>query len=139
MAETMSRLTLPTSTMRAMSRVSASVTRRPVDELGDLAQPGHELADLRAAAVDDERPHPDGAHEHDVGGEGRQRLRSVPFASGEPACERVAAVLDDHDLAPEAPDVRQGLDQDAGFLGGADRSGVRSRGSGSMRPPATHG
>ena len=29
MADTMSRLTRPTSTMRAMSRVSASVTRRP--------------------------------------------------------------------------------------------------------------
>jgi hypothetical protein len=36
MAETMSRLTLPTSTMRAMSRVSASVTRSPSRNSGCL-------------------------------------------------------------------------------------------------------
>ena len=36
MAETMSRLTLPTSTMRAMSRVSASVTRSPPRNTGSL-------------------------------------------------------------------------------------------------------
>ena len=43
---------------------------QPVAELGLLAEPRHELADLRAAAVDDDRQHPDGAHEHDVLGEG---------------------------------------------------------------------
>ena len=36
MADTMSRLTLPTSTMRAMSSVSASVTRRPSRNSGSL-------------------------------------------------------------------------------------------------------
>ena len=36
MAETMSRLTFPTSTIRAMSRVSASVTRRPSRNSGFL-------------------------------------------------------------------------------------------------------
>ena len=36
MAETMSRLTLPTRTMRAMSNVSASVTRRPSTNFGTL-------------------------------------------------------------------------------------------------------
>ena len=51
-----------------------------VDELGHLAEPGHQLADLRAAAVDDEGSHPDRAHEHDVGGERRQRRRAPSSA-----------------------------------------------------------
>ena len=37
-----------------------------VAELRHLAQAAHEVADLRAAAVHDDGPHADGAHEHDV-------------------------------------------------------------------------
>ena len=88
---TISRLTLPTSAMRTMSMVSSSVTRRPVDELGFLAELAHQRADLRTAAVHHDRVHADQLHEHDIGGEeiGERRV-----------LHRVAAVLDD-DGAPE--------------------------------------
>ena len=88
MADTISRLTLPMRTMLAISSVSASVTRIPSTELRHLAEPGHELADLRAAAVDDHRQHADRAHEHDVLGERRQRLgsrASSPAVIGSPS------------------------------------------------------
>ena len=48
---------------------------QPVEELGHLAQPGHERADLGPAAVDDHRQHADRAHEDDVLGELGQRRR----------------------------------------------------------------
>ena len=95
-----------------MSSVSASVTRRPRDELGLLAQPGHELADLGPAAVDDDRAHAHRAHEHDVGRERRQRLGFARGADG--AGEGVAAVLDDDDAVLPALDVRQRLDKHRG-------------------------
>ena len=90
---------------------------QPVDELGDLAEPGHELADLGAAAVHHEGAHADRAHEHDVGGErGQAGVAGLPPRPGRsadlatrPARNRlsarpgqgVAAVLDHHHLAPE--------------------------------------
>ena len=75
-----------------------------VAELGHLAEPLHEVADLRAAAVHDDRPDADRAHEHDVLGE-RGRQRGVDHG--------VAAVLHDDDGAPEALDVGQRLDRAA--------------------------
>ena len=54
MPATMSRLTLPTRTMRAMSTVSASVTRRPSRNSGILPRRSMSCADLRAAAVHDD-------------------------------------------------------------------------------------
>ena len=82
-----------------------------VAELGLLAEPRHQVADLRAAAVHDDRSHADQAHQHDVFGEQRQRV--VLARAG----ERVAAVLDDDDLAGEAPDVGQRLDEGRRLLG----------------------
>ena len=67
---------------------------------------------MAPAAVHDDRAHAHGVHEGHVGGEARQRL---VVADG------VAAVLDDHDLAPEPPDVRERLGQDGCLLlGGHD-------------------
>ena len=77
-----------------------------VDELGLLAQPLHEVADLRATAVHDHRVHADEAHQHDV-------LREEVGERG--VFHRVAAVLDHHRLARELADVRQRLGEDAGF------------------------
>ena len=61
-----------------------------VDELGLLAEAPHELGDLRAAAVHDDRVHADEAHEHDV-------LREQVGERG--VVHGVAAVLDDDRLA----------------------------------------
>ena len=69
----------------------------PVDELGLLAEPAHEIADLRAAAVHDDRVHADQSHEHDVG---REEIGERGIA------HRVAAVLDHDGLARELADVR---------------------------------
>ncbi len=77
-----------------------------VDELGFLAEPFHQLGDLRTAAVHDDRAHPDEAHQHDVLGEQGERI--VVGGAG----EGIAAVLDDDGLAGEPPDVRQRLDED---------------------------
>ena len=52
---------------------------QPVAELGLLAQPGHERADLRATAMDHHRQDPDGAHEHHVLGEGGEGVMVVPL------------------------------------------------------------
>ena len=79
-----------------------------VAELGGLAEAAHQGADLRAAAVDDDRAHPDEAHQHDVLGE---QVEGVAVGC---AGQGVAAVLDDHRLAGEAADVRQRLDEDVG-------------------------
>ena len=78
-----------------------------VDELGLLAEPAHEVADLRTAAVHDDRVHAHEAHEHDV-------LREEVRERG--IVHRVAAVLDHDGLARELPDVRQRLGQDRGLL-----------------------
>ena len=112
MADTISRLTLPTSTMRAISRVSASVTRMPSRNSGTLPSSVHELTDLRAAAVDDDGQHPDRAHEDDVLGERRQGVGRVGRIQG--GNQRVAPVLDDDDLPPEAQDIGECFDQDGG-------------------------
>ena len=66
---TISRFTLPTSAIRAMSTVSASVTRRPSRNSGSLPSRAHEVGDLRSAAVHHHRVHPHQSHEHDVLGE----------------------------------------------------------------------
>ena len=47
---------------------------QPVDKLRDFAEPLHERRDLRPTAVDDDRPHPDETHHHDVLREQRQRV-----------------------------------------------------------------
>ena len=86
-----------------------------VAELGGLAQPLHQRADLRAAAVDDDGAHADEAHQHDVLGE---QVEGVVLGR---AGEGVAAVLDDDRLAGEAPDVRQRLDQDVRDVHGVPR------------------
>ena len=78
MADTMAGFTWPRSTMRAMSTVSASVTRSPSRNSAHLAEPGHELGDLRPAAVDDDGPHADGVHQHDVLGEHRRASSRRP-------------------------------------------------------------
>ena len=60
-----------------------------VAELGHLAQPGHELADLGAAAVDHQRPHADRAHEDDVGGEdGQDGWPGSPPGAGQGVARR---------------------------------------------------
>ena len=73
MAETMSRLTLPTSTIRAMSSVSASVTRSPLRNSVSLPSRAISSPICGPPAVHDHRQHPDGAHQHHVLGEGGQR------------------------------------------------------------------
>ena len=50
---------------------------QPVAELGLLAEPLHQLADLGAAAVHDDGQHAHGAHEDDVLGERGQRVPGV--------------------------------------------------------------
>ena len=80
-----------------------------VAELGHLAEASHEVADLRAAAVHDDRADADRLQQHDVLGE----------AGGEVGIDHgVAAVLHHDGRAEEAPDVGQRLDQHAGPLGG---------------------
>jgi hypothetical protein len=76
-----------------------------VPEPGLLAEASEEVADLGTTAVDDDRPQPDGAQQHDVGGEGRQ---DVVVDDG------VAPELDDDDRPPEALQVGQGLQQGRG-------------------------
>ena len=93
--------------MRTMSTRLGVGDAQAVDELGLLAEPAHEVADLRAAAVHDDRVHADEAHEHDV-------LREQVGERG--ILHRVAAVLDDDGLARELADVRQRLGEDRGLL-----------------------
>ena len=90
-----------------MSTVSASVTRRPSRNSGSLPRRLHQVADLRTAAVHDDRTHADRAHEHDVLGEQLGRLA----ARHRSPSDRVAAVLDDDGLAPEPADVGKRLDE----------------------------
>ena len=70
-----------------------------------LAQALHEGADLGAAAVHDDGVDADQAQEDDVEGEG---LLEVGLLHGRPA------VLDDHRLAAELPDVGERLQEDLG-------------------------
>ncbi len=95
-----------------------------VDELGDLAQPGHQLADLRSSPWTTRGRMPtDRMSTMSVAKDARALPPRVrPFDPGQAGRQGVAAVLDDHHLAPEAPDVREGLDQDRGFLGRPDRA-----------------
>ena len=128
MAATISRLTLPTSTMRTMSTVSASVTRRPSTELGLLAEPAHQLADLRAAAVHDDRVHADGRMQHDVLGE------QVGRASGSSMAlppYLITTVVPENSL-----DVRQRLD--AGSPPGRRRRPRRRRVTARQRSRRAH-
>ena len=78
-----------------------------VDELGLLAEAAHEIGDLRAAAVHDDRVHADEPHQHDVG---REQLRELVVL------HRVAAVLDHDGLARELADVRQRVGEDVRLL-----------------------
>ena len=76
------------------------------DELRLDAELLQQAADLRAAAVDDDRVDADELQQHDVLGEALLELL---------VGHRVAAVLDDHRLAGEAADVRQRVEQDVGL------------------------
>ena len=100
MPDTMSRLTLPTSTIRATSRVSASVTRRPSRNSELDTQPLHEGSDLRTTAVDNHRPDTHRVHEYDVFGEpgGQVALSSMALA----------ADLDHHHLSRRTAGCRAG-------------------------------
>jgi hypothetical protein len=70
-------------------------------------QPGKHAVDLGAAPVHDDRADPDELEQHDVLGEGRH-----PLLAG----HRRPAVLDDHRLPGELPDIRQRLDERFGLL-----------------------
>ena len=102
MAETMSRFTLPTQHHAGDVEGLGVGDPEAVAELRFLAQAGHELADLGAAAVDHDRAHADGLQQHDVLGEA---IGEVRVGHG------VAAVLHDHGGAEEAADVGQRLDR----------------------------
>ncbi len=67
----------------------------------------HRPADRRPAAVDDDRPHADRFHEHDVEQQVPQRVGVLHDA---------AAELDDRDLVAELADPAQRLDQHVGLL-----------------------
>ena len=68
-----------------------------------LAEPLHERADLRPAAVDDDRIDADEVQQDNVE---RERLLEVSLVHGG------AAVLDDNGLPPELPDVRERFHED---------------------------
>ena len=92
-----------------------------VAELGLLAEPLHEVADLGAAAVHDDDADADRVQQHDVGGEALGQGR---------VGHGVAAVLHDDGGAEELPDVGQRLDQ---HLGGVHVGGGRGHGRGRPR------
>ena len=71
-----------------------------VDEVALDAQPAQHVADLRAAAVDDDGVDADLLHQHHVA---REVLAQLGIAHG------VAAILDDEGLAGEPAQVRQRL------------------------------
>ena len=104
-APTISRFTLPTSTM---SRdVEGLGVRHPlaVAELGRLAEALHQRADLGTTAVHDNGEHADAPHQNDVHREPvEDRLRPEVGVA-----ERAAAELHDDDRARKAPDVRDRL------------------------------
>ncbi len=113
MADTICGLTLPTQHHAGDVDGLRVGDPQAVTELGHLAQARHQVADLRAAAVHHDGLHADGVHQHDVLGEQAERV-GIDGGVG----QRVAAVLDDDDLAGEATDVRQAFDQHRRLLGG---------------------
>ena len=108
-ADTMSRLTLPTSTMRAMSSVSASVTRRPSRNSLSLPRRAMSSPIWGPPPCTTTGRMPTGLQQHDVLGEAVGQL-GVDHG--------VAAVLDHDGRAEEPPDVGQRLDEHAGPLVG---------------------
>ena len=84
-------------------------------ELGVDAEPVEVRGDLRAAAVHDHRAEPDVPEEHHVLGEGAAQVL---------VDHRVAAVLDHDDLAVEALQPGQRLDQGGGLLPGRGVAGA---------------
>ena len=89
-----------------------------VAELGLLAQPGHEVADLGAAAVHHHRLQPHGPQQHHVVGDRPAECR---------VDHGVAAVLDHHHRAAEAVDVGQRLDQHRGPVAGVGHGATSAR------------
>ena len=85
------------------------------DEPRLLAEALHERADLRAAAVHDDRIDADELQQDDV--EGERLLEVGPLHRG-------AAILDDDGLSPELPNVRERLHEDLGPAGGRGGMGV---------------
>ena len=80
-----------------------------LDELAFLAETVEQIADLRAAAVDDHRMDTHLLHHHHVTGEAVLQL--IIF-------HRVATVLDHHGGSGKTLNIGQSLDQNArGFLG----------------------
>ena len=96
----------------------------PLPEFALDAHLLQQVADLRAAAVDDHRIHPDELQHDDVAREARLERRLG---------HRVAAVLDDDDLVVKALDVRQRLGKDLRLEGGVD--GVEGHGGRSRNEP----
>ena len=102
MSPTISWLSSP-STISTTFITRSSVTRMPCRNSLLMPILLQEVADLRAAAVHDDRIHADELQHHDVAREAGLELRLG---------HRVAAVLDDDRLVVEAPDVRQRLGED---------------------------
>ena len=127
---TMSRLTLPTSTIRTRSMVSASVTRNPSWNSASLPTRSISAPIWGPPPWTTTGSMPDRAHQHDVLGERGQGRRLVDGGVPRLGAEHVAAVLDHHHLAPEAADVGQRLDQHRGLV---------ARGSPSRRRPGPAG
>ncbi len=111
----MSLLTLPTRTIFATSTVCGVGDAQPADELDRQAEALHVGGDLRAAAVHDDRVHPDVLEQHDVARELLAQRRVL---------HRGAAVLDDDRAAVELADVGQRLEE---------RADVRRHGQSSRR------
>ena len=105
-AETISRLTLPDQHHAGDVEGLGVGHPQAVVELDLLAEPPHHLADLGPAPVDDHRQDPDRAQQHDVLGEASARRGVASGVGRRSPAQRVAAVLDDDDLARELPDVR---------------------------------
>jgi hypothetical protein len=94
---------LPTSTIRTISSVSASVTRRPSRNSGSFPTPAHHRIHLRAAAMDEHAANADAAEQQHVLCQGAVEL----------PVDRCAAELHDDRLAGEAADIGKRLNQDA--------------------------
>ena len=110
----------PASTISTISMVGLSVTLRPPGELRFDAELLQHRADLRAAAMDDDRIDAGLLQQHHVLGE---VARLVLVA------HRVAAILHDDDRLVVAQHMRQRLHQDFGLLLRSGVQGVGHRGS----------
>src|SRR2546430_12628983 len=93
---------LPAQPLPAVLGALLAGPPHPPQEGGLLAEPLHEGTDLRAPAVDDDRPD---AHEAQQDHVEREGLLEVRALHGGPP------VLDDHRLAAELPDVRERLQE----------------------------